>query len=91
MDDPSFWHRLQFAFTIVYHNQMASVVTASFVVAAVGARYTLRGVHKDQARLFLQWGTGTAIPRFERISASLRRFSRCGVPEYASLFQLLVP
>ena len=32
-----------------------------------------------------------AIPRFERISASLRRFSRCGVPEYASLFRLLVP
>ena len=30
---------------------------------------------------WLKWSTTPAIPRFERISASLGRFSRCGVPE----------
>jgi len=39
------------------HNQMAALVTGSFVVAAVGAYYTLRGVHGDQASLFLRSGT----------------------------------
>src|SRR5260221_82990 len=39
------------------HNMTAAVVTASFVVASVGAFYTLRGVHAEQARLYLKWGT----------------------------------
>ena len=39
------------------HTMMASVVTASFVVAAVGAFYTLRGQHAEQASLYLKWGT----------------------------------
>jgi cytochrome d ubiquinol oxidase subunit I len=38
------------------HNQMAAVVTGSFVVAAVGAFYTLRDVHRSQARLYLRAG-----------------------------------
>src|ERR1700733_13837972 len=38
------WALIQFA-----HNQTAALVTGSFVVAAVGALYTLRGVHPTQA------------------------------------------
>ena len=36
---------------------MAALVTGSFVVAAVGAFYTLRGLHPEQARLYLRAGT----------------------------------
>src|SRR5260370_424953 len=39
------------------HNQMAALVTGSFVVAAVGAFYALRGLHPTQARLYLRAGT----------------------------------
>jgi cytochrome d ubiquinol oxidase subunit I len=39
------------------HNQTAALVTGSFVVAAVGAFYTLRGLHPTQARLYLRGGT----------------------------------
>ncbi len=46
------WAWIQFA-----HNQMAAVVTGSFVVAAVGAFYALRGLHPVQARLYLRAGT----------------------------------
>ena len=46
------WAWVQFA-----HNQMAALVTGSFVVAAVGAFYALRGLHPIQARLFLRSGT----------------------------------
>src|SRR5580700_4439901 len=46
------WALIQFA-----HNQTAAVVTGSFVVAAVGALYALRGVHPKQARLYLGAGT----------------------------------
>src|SRR2546423_826778 len=45
------------AFVQFFHNQMAAVVTGSFVVAAVGAFYALRGVHRAQARLYLRAGT----------------------------------
>jgi len=38
------------------HNQSASVITSSFVVAAVGAYWTLMGLHREQARLFLRVG-----------------------------------
>ncbi len=38
------------------HNMTASVVTASFVTAAVGAYYTLRGAHTRQAGRFLRLG-----------------------------------
>ena len=38
------------------HNMIASVVTASFVVAACGAYYTLQGRHLDHARRFLRVG-----------------------------------
>ena len=48
------WALIQFA-----HNQTAAVVTGSFVVAAVGALYALRGVHPTQARLYL--GAGTLV------------------------------
>ena len=46
------WAWVQFA-----HNQMAALVTGSFVVAAVGAFYALRGLHPRQARLYLGGGT----------------------------------
>jgi cytochrome d ubiquinol oxidase subunit I len=45
------------AFVMFLHNQCAAVVTGSFVVAAVGALYALRGTHKEQASLFLKIGT----------------------------------
>ena len=45
------WAFAQFA-----HNQMASMVTASFVVASVGAFWFLRGTHLEQARLNLKVG-----------------------------------
>src|SRR5262249_20090856 len=43
------------------HNQMAALVTGSFVVAAVGSFYTLRKLHTPQARLYLQSGVLTAL------------------------------
>src|SRR5271170_897357 len=45
------------AFVMFLHNQTAALVTGSFVVAAVGALYTLRGKHLEQASLFLKIGT----------------------------------
>jgi cytochrome d ubiquinol oxidase subunit I len=46
------WALAQYA-----HTMMGSVVTASFVVAAVGAFYALRRAHEDAARRFLAVGT----------------------------------
>jgi cytochrome d ubiquinol oxidase subunit I len=46
------WGLIQYA-----HNQIASLVTGAFVVAAMGAYYTLRGTHREQARLYLLAGT----------------------------------
>ena len=43
------------------HNQMAALVTGSFVVTAVGAFYALRRLHPIQARLYLRAGTLTAL------------------------------
>ena len=40
---------------------MAALVTGSFVVTAVGAFYTLRGLHPLQAQLYLRAGTCTAL------------------------------
>jgi cytochrome d ubiquinol oxidase subunit I len=45
------WVRVQFA-----HNQMAALVTGSFVVAAAGAFYCLRGLHRVQAQVYLRDG-----------------------------------
>lgn len=39
------------------HNQMAATVTAAFVVTAVGAYWTLRGIFTEQAALNLRVGT----------------------------------
>src|SRR6476469_5297462 len=50
------WAWVQYA-----HNQVAALVTGSFVVAAVGAFYALRGLHPSQARLYLRGGTFTAL------------------------------
>jgi cytochrome d ubiquinol oxidase subunit I len=46
------WALAQYA-----HNMAATVVTASFVVASVGAGYALQRVHSDQAARFLRIGT----------------------------------
>ena len=45
------WGLIQYA-----HTMMASVVTASFVVCAVGAFWTLRGEHTETARINLRVG-----------------------------------
>lgn len=50
------WAWVQYA-----HNQMAALVTASFVVTAVGAFWVLRGTHLEQARLKLKVGTTTGL------------------------------
>jgi len=50
------WAWVQFA-----HNQVAALVTGSFVVTAVGAFYALRGLHPLQSRLYLRAGTSTAL------------------------------
>src|SRR5262249_23704672 len=39
------------------HTQRAALVPGSFAVAAVGAFYTLRGLHSEQARMYLRAGT----------------------------------
>jgi len=41
------------------HNMIASVVTASFVVAALGAFYLLSGRHESHARTFIRVGVTT--------------------------------
>lgn len=41
----------------LFHNQMAAIVTGSFVVAAIGAFYALRKLHPVQSGLYLQAGT----------------------------------
>lgn len=46
------WAWVQFA-----HNQAAALVTGAFVVAALGAFYTLRGRYYEQARMYLHAGT----------------------------------
>ena len=50
------WALAQYA-----HTMTASVVTASFVVAAVGAYYALQARHPDQARRFLRVGVTAGI------------------------------
>ena len=45
------WAWVEFA-----HNQMAALVTGSFVVAAVGAFYALRQLHPNQSQLYLRAG-----------------------------------
>jgi cytochrome bd ubiquinol oxidase subunit I len=50
------WAWIQFA-----HNQMAALVTGSFVVAALGAFYCLRGLHPVQARMYLRAGTVSGL------------------------------
>jgi cytochrome d ubiquinol oxidase subunit I len=43
------------------HNMVAAVVTASFVVAALGAFYLLQGRHREQASLFLRLGVACGL------------------------------
>ena len=50
------WALAQYA-----HTMMATVVTASFVVAAVGAWYALQGRHADMPRRFLALGTTAGL------------------------------
>jgi cytochrome d ubiquinol oxidase subunit I len=49
------------AWVQLLHNQMAALVTGSFVVTAIGAFYMLRKLHPTQARLYLRAGTLTAL------------------------------
>src|SRR5580700_11464920 len=50
------WALVEFA-----HNQMAALVTGSFAVAAVGAFYSLRKLHRTQAQLYVRAGTLVAL------------------------------
>jgi cytochrome bd ubiquinol oxidase subunit I len=50
------WAWVQFT-----HNQIAALVTGSFVITAVGAFYALRGTYPLQARLYLRGGVLTAL------------------------------
>jgi cytochrome d ubiquinol oxidase subunit I len=43
------------------HNMVAAVVTGAFVVAAVGAYYTLTGRHRPSARIFLRVGVAAGL------------------------------
>jgi len=43
------------------HNQTAAIVTASFVMAAVGAWWTLRGEHRAVARVTLRIGVAAGL------------------------------
>jgi cytochrome bd ubiquinol oxidase subunit I len=43
------------------HTMIAAVVTAAFVMAAVGAYYTLTGRHAPSARIFLRLGVGAGL------------------------------
>ena len=43
------------------HNQLAALVTASFVVSAVGAYWLLQGVHQEDARRNLALGTTAGL------------------------------
>ena len=54
----SFWGLIfnPWTFWQYLHNMIASVVTASFVMAAVGAFYLLSGKHEDYGRSFLRLG-----------------------------------
>ena len=57
------WAWIQFS-----HNQMAALVTGSFVVASIGALYTLRGFHPDpgstlSARRNVRWADRLAAGR----------------------------
>lgn len=49
------------AFWQYAHNMAASVVTASFVMASVGAYWTLMGVHREHAALCLRYGVITGL------------------------------
>ena len=46
------WAQVQYA-----HTMLASVVTGAFVVASMGAFWSLKGLHAEQARLNLRVGT----------------------------------
>jgi cytochrome bd ubiquinol oxidase subunit I len=52
--NPSFPYRFA-------HMMIASYLTVAFVIAAVGARYTLEGRHSAQARTMLRMGLGLAL------------------------------
>jgi cytochrome d ubiquinol oxidase subunit I len=59
----SFWAYLLNPWAIwqYAHNMSAAVITGSFVVAAVGAFYTLMGRHKEHANVFLKVGVYTGL------------------------------
>jgi cytochrome d ubiquinol oxidase subunit I len=50
------WALAQYA-----HNMISTIVTASFVVAALGAFYLLSGRHVEMARLFLRMGVTAGL------------------------------
>jgi cytochrome bd ubiquinol oxidase subunit I len=57
LSDPGAYLLNPWAFVQLAHNQCAALVTGSFAVSAMGAFYTLRGIHPEQSRLYLNAGT----------------------------------
>ena len=51
----------EWAWVQFLHNQAAALVTGTFAVTAVGALFALRGVHADQARIYLRHGTAAGL------------------------------
>ena len=51
----------EWAFVEYFHTMTGSVVTGSFVVAAVGAFYMLQKKHEDHAKLFLRVGLTVGV------------------------------
>jgi cytochrome d ubiquinol oxidase subunit I len=79
------WAWIEFA-----HNQAAALVTGSFAVAAVGAFYALRGVHVEQARLYLKHGTlaglvASVIVAFPTGDAQAKLVARYQEPALAAM------
>jgi cytochrome bd ubiquinol oxidase subunit I len=61
---PEDWWAIVFNPTFPYrltHMVIAAYLTTSFVVIAVGARYLLAGIHREQALTMLRMGLGMAI------------------------------
>jgi cytochrome d ubiquinol oxidase subunit I len=59
----SFWTFLlnPWALAQYAHTMIAAVVTASFVMAAVGAFWSLKNIHEEQARFNLRWGVTAGL------------------------------
>jgi cytochrome d ubiquinol oxidase subunit I len=92
-----FWAFLLNAWAIAQylHTMVAAVVTGSFVMAAVGAFYALRGVHVDHAKRFLSLGIAAgflsavlvAFPTGDRQAKLVARYQPAALAAMEGRFQ----